>query len=105
MRYVPALKRHPRVGWNCPIRSGTVWGPPWVKVREAVDEDMYDGLAKFAAQLGIDHKRLPKMRGRMWGYSVRGESRIRTRLAARSRSSFTRSGTPSMTATAWARCW
>ena len=83
VRYVPILKRkRAPAGWvELPDPIGAIWGPPWVKVKEALDEEMYTGLLRVAEHLGIDHRRVATMRGEKFGYSVREQSTIRTRFA------------------------
>ena len=81
VRYVPARKtnRAPR-GWvQIADPIGTVWGNPRIPVKEALDKEMWEGLTKLAESLGVDHKRLAKMRGSKWGYAV-GDSTVRTRF-------------------------
>lgn len=64
---------------------GTVWGSPTEKLtlREGFDKLLFDQLNGFARSLGIDHIRKVKLRGGegVWGYTIRGQSRVWTKHA------------------------
>lgn len=82
-RYVPVLKiRKAPEGWSqIPDPIGTVWGPPHIQVKEAVDEEVWNGLTRLAEHLGIDHRRVATMRGGRWGFAVPAADRVVTRYA------------------------
>jgi strawberry notch-like protein/conjugative element/phage-associated large polyvalent protein len=73
-------KRIPE-GWRRYHESfGTVWGPPRVKVKEAFDRKLMDGLYTFARALGVGHVRKVAVGGQRWGYAV-GAHHVVTKFA------------------------
>jgi RadC-like JAB domain len=52
-----------------------------VPVKEAFDRRLWEGLEKVAGALGVEHERLAKMRGGIWGLSHQGGDRVETRFA------------------------
>jgi hypothetical protein len=68
-------------GWKPYHESfGTVWGPPTVKVKEAYDRKLMDGLYNFARALGVGHVRKVSLGGNRWGYAV-GAHHVVTKFA------------------------
>jgi hypothetical protein len=43
---------------------------PDIKMTEARDKHLWEGLQKFAEQIGVTHERIEKLRGRTWGYAT-----------------------------------
>jgi hypothetical protein len=66
----------------------TVYGPPFVKVKEAFDKRVFDGLQQVATDMGVDHQRMSNVfrgtgaefRNGVWGFSERNAPEIRTRF-------------------------
>ena len=65
-------------------KYGTIYGPPTVTIPEYIDQKVYDGLLKVAAELGIKHERLmrfpPGPGNRALGLSYQGQNRILSRF-------------------------
>jgi len=58
----------------------TVYGRPFVQVKEAYDPKVMEGLYQLASDLGVKHDRLPRIGGRRWGYAE-GAAHVVTKFA------------------------
>ena len=79
-QFVPITKvRQAPQGWvEIPDPIGSVWGrPPFVTIPEARDKQFIEGLLDLARDLGINHRRVAKLRG-AWGRSYSGGYRAKS---------------------------
>ncbi len=88
VRFVPAklalAGRQPKGFTQIKDPVGTVWGSGKVKVQEAFDEILFEGLNDFARSLGIEHIRKVSLgRGKegVLGYTMHGTKKVWTKFA------------------------
>jgi hypothetical protein len=70
-------------GWvRISDRIGTVYGPSEIKVKEAFDERLVEGLSRVAADLGVTTERKARIGGKRWGYQqTAGTPEVVTKFA------------------------